>query len=341
MGERPHRLELCRLVRRQPVAIVEQRRAHGDRDRQIVRQHRRAEQVAVLGRLARPRRRRRAAPGQERRTRGERAGQVGELPPVACGHIEGEKGGRRLRRRGDPGLVPAVERDAVRAVCGCELVVVVLVVSALGVGRPRGEQVRGSSRCGATEDAPEEGAPRDTAPAALALWPLLGHHMPYPDRLGERSNRRPRSCARSHLSPRDDCCGRGRRDISGRRPRRRRRRTPHLAGTNAARVRRAASCGPSMREPGAGDCRLDGSLPVGLPQGPIGNPFEELSAAGRSQERAVAWVGDYPGVCVQPERLAGTLTMRSTTAPSRPRRWLPFVERVMRRSGIPAGVMSP
>jgi hypothetical protein len=48
-----------------------------------------------------------------------------------------------------------------------------------------------------------------------------------------------------------------------------------------------------------------------------------------------------PGGGCQPERLAGTLTMRSTTAPSRPRRWLRFVERAMRRSGISAGVMSP
>jgi hypothetical protein len=32
VGERPHRLELGRLARRQPVAIVEQRGAEGDRD---------------------------------------------------------------------------------------------------------------------------------------------------------------------------------------------------------------------------------------------------------------------------------------------------------------------
>jgi hypothetical protein len=95
--ERPHRLELCGLARRQPVATVEQRRAHCDRDRQIVGQHGGAEQVAVLGRLARPRRARRAAFGQERRTLGERAKQVGEFPTIACGHLEGEKGGRRLR----------------------------------------------------------------------------------------------------------------------------------------------------------------------------------------------------------------------------------------------------
>jgi hypothetical protein len=70
VGERPHRLELGRLARRQPVAAVEQRRAEGDRDGQIVGQHRRAEQVAVLGRLARPGRRRSTAFGQECRALG-------------------------------------------------------------------------------------------------------------------------------------------------------------------------------------------------------------------------------------------------------------------------------
>jgi NAD(P)-dependent dehydrogenase (short-subunit alcohol dehydrogenase family) len=48
-----------------------------------------------------------------------------------------------------------------------------------------------------------------------------------------------------------------------------------------------------------------------------------------------------PGGGCQPERLAGTLTMRSTTAPSTPRRWPCLGERVMRRTGISAGVMSP
>jgi hypothetical protein len=49
VGERPHRLELCRLTRRQPVTTIEQRRAHRDRDRQIVGHYGRAEQVRLSG----------------------------------------------------------------------------------------------------------------------------------------------------------------------------------------------------------------------------------------------------------------------------------------------------
>jgi len=60
-----------------------QRRAHGTSpsDR---RQHGRASQVAVLGRLARPGRGRSAAFGQERRRSVSVAEQVGQLPTAAC-----------------------------------------------------------------------------------------------------------------------------------------------------------------------------------------------------------------------------------------------------------------
>jgi hypothetical protein len=48
----------------------------------------------------------------------------------------------------------AIERDAVRAVFGCELVVVVLVARPLGMSRTRGLEVHGGDRCGTTEHAP-------------------------------------------------------------------------------------------------------------------------------------------------------------------------------------------
>ena len=60
-----------------------------------------------------------------------------------------------------------------------------------------------------------------------------------------------------------------------------------------------------------------------------------VNLSGRREPR------DIPSARCQRERLAGTLTVRSTTAFSSPRRWLSSLERVMRRTGISAGVMSP
>src|SRR5207248_1053937 len=102
-------------------------------------------QVPVL------RRGRSAALGQERRPLSERTEQVPEFPTVACGHVEGEKGGGCLCGRGDARLMLAEERDAVCAVFGCDLVEVVLVAGALAVGRAHRHQVRGRRRCGTTE----------------------------------------------------------------------------------------------------------------------------------------------------------------------------------------------
>jgi hypothetical protein len=67
----------------------------------------------------------------------------------------------------------AMERDAVRAVFGCGLVVVVLVVGCPGTGQARGHEVRGGHRRSTTERAPQKRPPRDRTPAAVALLPVL------------------------------------------------------------------------------------------------------------------------------------------------------------------------
>ena len=98
VGEGRHRLQRARLARRQPVALVEERGAEGDRDGQAVGRHARAEDAGVGRRpLARRAEQGVVAARQPARALGERLERRGQLGARRRDRVE--RGEDRVRRR--------------------------------------------------------------------------------------------------------------------------------------------------------------------------------------------------------------------------------------------------